>query len=1291
MNDAAVTLVVTAASSAKDKEKEKEPKDKEEVKKDSPADVEKKAAAAAVLRGIPWWGKKAATEVKGSLRVSFYDLAELPTSHDPATGAQLPPFFFPPTSLAASPSPTPVSSSTTSSSSSSSSSGSSSSSSGASDAVSPAFPFSVTSVPDELRAVASGEELASNMSWNDRKRKREEGKDAWSGRDGDDDNNEAVVRLKIDGKIINENHQLLFEILEGELSTLAKRSMMIGRSADGEKEDGSAADDVANQRYRGICVEALPPYDFRLNGDSFPRLMTLLAMQHFQAISLRWHDLSSTSLSLDEGVDFGSLTALNLRSNNLKVLPKELFMLTNLTFLDLSKNQLPTLHPALSLLTSLRRLEVSGNLLTAIPVEVSALTALEIFKAKKNKLAVLPAQVSRLQHLKIVNVSQNVLVSPSTSAWLGKTENYLESIGFFTELTSLKLRSNRLTALSPALGKLGQLTRCDLSNNQITALPLEIGQLSSLSTLILSQNILESLPPTISNLTRLEVLDVHNNKLTELPKEIGPLCSLLRLNASENKLTSLTSAVGFLSSLLTLELANNQITALPVEVSGLRSLTKLDLSKNQLASLPKQLGDLRCLQVLNVSQNVIRALPSKPFGTLCNLEELHLWGNSLTALPPHMTRLTRLTLLALHRNKIFALDKSFPKLTSLLGLSVANIYISADAHERCQVFVIQEETRLSVFEWAEFSEQAFSDENLQHLLALARSAPHPLLLFALAYFTEFEGMCRRIMAEGALPDVLVACQNSLPRVQFEATRCVANLSSYDDLQRQIVDEGAIDVVLQIIHQSDALPRAKLEAIRCISNLAFHEEHKAQILRFGVDVFADLTKDHNEPHVQRTAYRLLNILGAHEVLHSLHLPHVQARKKQRGIRILSLDGGGTRGIVTIELLKKIEEITGKKTYKLFDLVCGTSTGAILAFAVGIKRYSLMECEAMYKGLCQDVFTIGSSPLTAAPTSNPNALGVSPLLPAQPPVLVSQSTSSSSASASASALLSDTTPAVLSLNVPSAPVVATHPASNSVTVRTQKGKMASTWARLYNYTSLLTSGAFYKSKPLETFLRAHCGEASMIDTTCDTSVKTFLVSSLVSTFPAEVFLFRNYEYPVGVRSRYKGSSRTRLVDALRASTAAPSYFDEVEVTEHGQKNRFQDGGICCNNPTGVAIHEAKALWPDQPVACIVSLGTGKCKKVAAKSGGIQGTISTLIESATSTERVHEVICDLVPPDTYFRLNPSDEAFACELDETDQIKLEEMQKAAQRHIEKNIKLVERLCAHLMAGLDEDDEEDS
>lgn len=127
---------------------------------------------------------------------------------------------------------------------------------------------------------------------------------------------------------------------------------------------------------------------------------------------------------------------------------------------------------------------------------------------------------------------------------------------------------------------------------------------------------------------------------------------------------------------MTLELANNQITALPTEVNGMRSLTKLDLSKNQLVALPKEIGDLRCLQVLNVSLNNIRSLPSKPLGNLSHLEELHLWGNNLTIVPPHISRLTNLSLLAMHRNKIFALDKNFPKLTSLVGLSVGNIYIS---------------------------------------------------------------------------------------------------------------------------------------------------------------------------------------------------------------------------------------------------------------------------------------------------------------------------------------------------------------------------------------------------------------------------------------------------------------------------------------------------------------------------------------------------------------------------------------------------------------------------------------
>lgn len=46
-------------------------------------------------------------------------------------------------------------------------------------------------------------------------------------------------------------------------------------------------------------------------------------------------------------------------------------------------------------------------------------------------------------------------------------------------------------------------------------------------------------------------------------------------------------------------------------------------------------------------------------------------------------------------------------------------------------------------------------------------------------------------------------------------------------------------------------------------------------------------------------------------------------------ILTLDGGGIRGILTVQLLKKLEEIAGIPCYEIFDLVAGSSAGAIIA--------------------------------------------------------------------------------------------------------------------------------------------------------------------------------------------------------------------------------------------------------------------------------------------------------------------------------------------------------------------------
>jgi patatin-like phospholipase/acyl hydrolase len=50
------------------------------------------------------------------------------------------------------------------------------------------------------------------------------------------------------------------------------------------------------------------------------------------------------------------------------------------------------------------------------------------------------------------------------------------------------------------------------------------------------------------------------------------------------------------------------------------------------------------------------------------------------------------------------------------------------------------------------------------------------------------------------------------------------------------------------------------------------------------------------------------------------------------KVLSIDGGGIRGIIPAMVLAEIESRTEKRTSEVFDLVAGTSTGGILALGL-----------------------------------------------------------------------------------------------------------------------------------------------------------------------------------------------------------------------------------------------------------------------------------------------------------------------------------------------------------------------
>jgi patatin-like phospholipase/acyl hydrolase len=64
------------------------------------------------------------------------------------------------------------------------------------------------------------------------------------------------------------------------------------------------------------------------------------------------------------------------------------------------------------------------------------------------------------------------------------------------------------------------------------------------------------------------------------------------------------------------------------------------------------------------------------------------------------------------------------------------------------------------------------------------------------------------------------------------------------------------------------------------------------------------------------------------------------------RVLSLDGGGAKGFYTLGALKEIEALVGHPLCEKFDLIYGTSTGAIIAALLGLGK-TVDEVEALYR--------------------------------------------------------------------------------------------------------------------------------------------------------------------------------------------------------------------------------------------------------------------------------------------------------------------------------------------------------
>ncbi|KAK7102866.1 calcium-independent phospholipase A2-gamma-like [Littorina saxatilis] len=319
----------------------------------------------------------------------------------------------------------------------------------------------------------------------------------------------------------------------------------------------------------------------------------------------------------------------------------------------------------------------------------------------------------------------------------------------------------------------------------------------------------------------------------------------------------------------------------------------------------------------------------------------------------------------------------------------------------------------------------------------------------------------------------------------------------------------------------------------------------------------------------------------EALEALCLLGYHGPVRGRGIRILTLDGGGTRGLMTLQCMEKLEEVSGKPVYEMFDFVCGVSTGALIAAMVCLYRLPLDTCRKLYTEFSNQMFSR---------------------------------------------------------------------------------------SRVFGTTGLVWNHAFYDSDQWEQILQAELGQRTMIEFSRDPQVPKMAAISTVINMPRlKNFVFRNYNLPPSTYSAYSGSCHNKLWEVIRASSAAPGYYEDFRLGDYVHS----DGGLSNNNPTAMAVHEARLLWPHENIQCVVSLGTGRWEPQVELGGtnkvSLKEKVGKVVDSVTDTEGVHVMMNDLMPPATYFRFNPylSEDLL---LDEIRSDRLEGMQRDATMYLRKN-----------------------
>ena len=214
--------------------------------------------------------------------------------------------------------------------------------------------------------------------------------------------------------------------------------------------------------------------------------------------------------------------------------------------------------------------------------------------------------------------------------------------------------------------------------NDLESIPESVWELANLEELRLNSNKLKTLSPAIAKLTKLRILWMDVNPFEGFPEAVCLLEQLEQLSVIDCQLSVLPPSFASLRNLLELYLGDNAFEQFPEVICELRNLRKLWLFDNKLSSLPRSLIKLRELRQFCISYNRFKEFP-EVVCELPNLENLDMGKNQLSELPLAITKLVRLKYLNLSENSFTSFPLfvgDLPQLSAFSSYGSFNLFVS---------------------------------------------------------------------------------------------------------------------------------------------------------------------------------------------------------------------------------------------------------------------------------------------------------------------------------------------------------------------------------------------------------------------------------------------------------------------------------------------------------------------------------------------------------------------------------------------------------------------------------------